>query len=223
MKKVTTKFIASGAAFVLFLIFTFLVKLLDVAAIGPLESSVGLSTINSAIFELFGVSEFWEKLTEIIGVAAIAVALGFCLLGAYQLIKRRSLSKVDHSILLLGAFYALVVIVYVLFEMVVINYRPILVDGVLEASYPSSHTMLVVCITTSAMTAIGDIFKDKKRLVLVSDVIFSLMLALMVAGRLLSGVHWFTDIIGGVLISIVLTSLYSAFVDLVGYKKSLKE
>ena len=223
MKKVTTKFIASGAAFVLFLIFTFLVKLLDVAAIGPLESSVGLSSINSAIFELFGVSEFWEKLTEMIGVAAIAVALGFCLLGAYQLIKRRSLRKVDHSILLLGAFYALVVIVYVLFEMVVINYRPILVDGVLEASYPSSHTMLVVCITTSAMTAIGDIFKDKKRLVLVSDVIFSLMLALMVAGRLLSGVHWFTDIIGGVLISIVLTSLYSAFVDLVGYKKSLKE
>lgn len=222
MKSLRTKFITSGIAFVLFLIFTVFVKVFDVAVIGPLGSSVGLSLINKKIFELFGENKAWETLTEIIGFAAIAIAFGFCVLGVYQLIKRRSLFKVDHSILLLGAFYVLVAIVYVLFEIVVINYRPILVDGALEGSYPSSHTILVVCITASAMTAIGDIFKDKKTLVLVSNVILSLMLALTVAGRLLSGVHWFTDIIGGVMISTALTTLYGAFVDLVTHKKGLK-
>ncbi len=213
MKKVRTKYISSAIAFGLFLIFTLLLKIFDVAEIGPLGSSVGFSSINKAIFELLGVSKAWETVTDIIGVAAIAVAFGFCLLGAYQLIKRRSLRKVDTSILLLGAFYVLVGLVYVFFEMVVINYRPILVDGLLEASYPSSHTILVICITASAITALEDILKDKKTLLLVSRVILSLMLALTVAGRLLSGVHWFTDIIGAILISTALTTLYSAIID----------
>lgn len=222
MKDIRKKFIEAGIEFAIFLIFTVFVKLKNVAAIGPLGSSVGLSSLNKKIFELFGENKAWETLTEIIGFAAIAIALGFCALGFYQLIKRRSFFKVDHSILLLGAFYVLIAIVYVLFEIVVINYRPILVDGALEASYPSSHTILVVCITASAMIATKDIFKDKKMLVLISNVILSLMLALTVAGRLLSGVHWFTDIIGGVMISTALTTLYGAFVDLVTHKKGLK-
>ena len=213
MKKVRIKYISSGIAFGLFLIFTLLLKIFDVAQIGPLGSSVGFSSINKAIFELLGENKSWENVTDIIGVAAIAIAFGFCLLGACQLIKRRSLRKVDTSILLLGAFYFLVGLVYVFFEIIVINYRPILVDGHLEASYPSSHTILVVCITASAMTALEDIFKDKKTLLIVAKVILSVMLALTVAGRLLSGVHWFTDIIGAILISTALTTLYSALMD----------
>lgn len=222
MKNIRKKFIEAGIEFAIFLIFTVLVKVINVASIGPLGSSVGLSSINKAIFDIFGENKMWETLTEIIGFAAIAIAFGFCLLGVCQLIKRRSLFKVDHSILLLGAFYVLIAIVYVLFEIVVINYRPILVDGALEASYPSSHTMLVVCIMASAMIATKDIFKDKKTFILVSNVLLSLMLGLTVAGRLLSGVHWFTDIIGGVMISTALTTLYGAFVDLATHKKGLK-
>lgn len=67
-------------------------------------------------------------------------------MGATQLVRHRSLFAVDPDLLLLGVYYVLIAAAYLLFEAFPINYRPIPIDGVMEASYPSSTTLLVLSI-----------------------------------------------------------------------------
>ncbi len=213
MKK---KFIVAAVCFGLFLLLILLVKTVDVAAVGPEGSEIGLSKLNVAIHDLFGVHMAWYKITNILGYLAILIALGFAAIGGLQLVYRRSILKVDKEILLLGALYVVTVIFYVLFEKVVVNYRPILMpDGEgLEASFPSSHTMLSCVILGSGLQLIKKYARKSKTVQLVLTVIFSVMLALIVAGRLLSGVHWFTDIIGGILLSVALLNAWEGAVKL---------
>lgn len=185
------------------------VKLIDVQPIGPEGSLVGLSRLNAAVRDLFGYQPFWYGLTEITGLLAIAVAGGFAVLGLVQLIKRRSLLAVDRDILLLAALYVAVGAMYVLFEIVVINYRPILMEGVLEASFPSSHTMLACCILGAAMYQFGRRLPAgalRKAAVIACGVV----IAVMAVGRLACGVHWFTDILGGIFLSGALVMTYVA-------------
>ena len=143
----------------------------------------------------------------------IGVAMGFALLGLIQWIKRKHLRQVDFSILVLGGFYLLVMAAYVLFEVFVINYRPVLIGGYLEASYPSSTTMLVLCVMPTAIMQLNARIKNQtlKRWVGFGITAFILF---MVIGRLLSGVHWFTDIIGGALLSAGLVMLYYSITSL---------
>ena len=183
-----------------FVLWTVLICFVDVQAIGPEGSSVGFSTINGFIHELTGVNWFLYTVTDWLGLIPIGVAFGFAVLGLVQWIKRKSLLKVDRSILILGGFYIVVMAVYILFEIVVINYRPTLINGHLEASYPSSTTMLVMCVMPTAMMQLRARIKNDlfRRCVMFAIAVF---IAFMVIGRLVSGVHWISDIIGGVLLS----------------------
>jgi undecaprenyl-diphosphatase len=138
------------------------------------------------------------------------VALGFAVWGLYQWIKRKNILAVDRSILVLGVFYIAVIAVYVLFEYVVINRRPVLIEGYLEASYPSSTTMLVTCVMPTAAMQFDSRIKNRALRLCVNAAIIAFV-AFMVIGRLISGVHWLTDIIGGMLISAGLVSAYCAF------------
>lgn len=140
-----TKFLMAGVPGLLFVILMILILTFDVAPIGPEGTSIGLSHINKIVFDVFGVNILWYNITDWLGVVAIAVAFVFALIGLAQLIKRRSLLKVDKSILALGGLYIIVIGLYVLFEILSINYRPIIMPGCEypEASFPSSHTMLV--------------------------------------------------------------------------------
>ena len=150
---------------------------------------------------------FLYNVTDWLGIVPIAVALGFAVLGLVQLIERKNLLRVDHSILVLGGFYIVVIAVYVIFETVVVNYRPVMVEGCLEASYPSSTTMLVMCVMPTAAMQLNRRIKNVtfRRCILAAIIIF---IAFMVTGRLFSGVHWITDIIGGALLSTGLVMLY---------------
>ena len=134
-----------------FVLWTVLIRFVDVEAIGPRQSSVGFATLNGYIHNLTGVIMSLYIITDWLGLVPIGVAFGFAVLGIVQCIKRKSLLKVDRSILTLGGFYIVVMAVYILFEIVVINYRPTLIDGYLEASYPSSTTILVMCVMPTAM------------------------------------------------------------------------
>ena len=196
------------AAFVLWTVF---VCFIDVRAIGPHESSVGFAALNGCIHNFTGVNMYLYVITDWLGLVPIGVAFSFAVLGLVQWIKRKRLLKVDRSILTLGGFYIVVMAVYILFEIVVINYRPTLINGYLEASYPSSTTMLVMCVMPTAMMQLRTRIKNDlfRRCVMLVIAVF---IAFMVIGRLVSGVHWITDIIGGALLSTGLVLMYCAII-----------
>ena len=204
----------SGISGLLVMILIVLVRFVDVRPIGPEGTSIGLSRLNGFFFRLSGVNILWYHITDWLGVAAILVAFLFAMAGFVQLIKRRSILKVDHEILALGGLYIVVIGLYVLFEIVIVNYRPIIMpDGIHpEASFPSSHTMLVCVIMGSAIMLIGKYLKEKP-LCRVLRGFYSAIIGMTVIGRLIAGVHWFTDIVGGVLISIFLLSLFSEVLE----------
>ena len=196
-----------------FVLWTVLIRFVDVEAIGPRQSSVGFATLNGYIHNLTGVNMSLYIITDWLGLVPIGVAFGFAVLGIVQCIKRKSLLKVDRSILTLGGFYIVVMAVYILFEIVVINYRPTLIDGYLEASYPSSTTILVMCVMPTAMMQLRTRIKNDlfRRCVMLTITVF---ITFMVIGRLVSGVHWITDIIGGALFSTAIVLMYYAISDI---------
>ena len=209
MKKTGVKIIFVGVGLLAaFAIWTVLVRFVDVDMIGPNGTSVGFATLNGYVHRLTGVYMSLYTVTDWLGLVPMAVGLGFAVLGLVQWVGRKSLFEVDRSILALGVFYIAVVAAYVLFEVVVINYRPILIDGYLEASYPSSTTMLVLCVMPTAAMQFNSRITNSilRRCVAVA---ISVFVAFMVIGRLVSGVHWFTDIVGGILISAGLVMVYA--------------
>ena len=146
--------------------------------------------------------------TDWLGLVPLVFIIGFALLGLVQWIQRKHLLQVDRSILVLGGFYLVTMAAYLLFETVIINYRPVLIQGFLEASYPSSHTMIVVCIMTTAIMLFRSFYPEKKKSCMGVTVISGVLMAVTVIGRLISGVHWFTDIVGGALLSAGLVMMY---------------
>lgn len=190
-----------------FVLWTLAIRYMDVQAIGPRGSAVGFATFNGFFHSLTGVHMLLYTITDWLGLIPLCVVLGFAILGLMQMIKRRSLLKVDYSILVLGGFYMIVMAAYVFFEMFVVNYRPILIEGKLEASYPSSTTMLVMCVMPTAIMQ----FYNRTRNQWIRKIVACILTAFtvfMVVGRLASGVHWITDIIGGALLSAGLVMLY---------------
>jgi len=188
-------------------LWTVLVGLIDLQPIGPLGSEVGFATCNQFVHRLTGVHMTLYTVTDWLGLVPIAVVLGFGALGLSQWIRRKRLCLVDRDLMVLGIFYLAVMAVYAFFEVAVINYRPVLIHGVLEASYPSSTTLLVLCVMPTAFMQAGRRIANTgvRRCLQLAILLFT---AFMVAGRLLSGVHWVTDIIGGALLSAGLVYLY---------------
>ena len=192
-----------------FILCTVAVTFIDVQPIGPESSRVGFAALNQFVHQITGVHMDLYVITDWLSLVPLGFVAGFGFLGLSQWIRRKSLLLVDRSILVLGGFYLMTGSLFLFFEKFIINYRPVLIDGILEASYPSSTTMLVLCVMpTAAMQLKRRILKNKLQHLAVSAI--TVFTALMVIGRLLSGVHWFTDIIGGILLSMGLGALYAS-------------
>ena len=193
-------------------LWTAAVCLVDVQSIGPQGTAVGFARMNRLFHDFTGVHMPLYILTDWLSLVPLSIALGFALLGLYQWISRRNIRKVDTDILLLGGFYGVVMGVYALFEVLVVNYRPILIQGMLEASYPSSTTVLVLCVMGTAEQHLRQRISNStlRKGVMLTIRVFT---CFMVAGRLFSGVHWLTDIIAGALLSAGLVKLYGYFVS----------
>lgn len=204
--------IAAVTLLVLSAVFTILVLTVDVQPIGPQGTKVGLASLNRFIFELLGVNLLWYTITDWLGVVAIAVALVFAVVGIVQWIQRKNIFKVDRGILALGGFYIIVVALYVFFELHVVNYRPILLYENPEASFPSSHTLIVCFIMATAMMQFQELIMNKA-VRYIADGLSVCIISVTVIGRLISGVHWFTDIVGGLLICAALVVSYHAMVE----------
>lgn len=191
-----------------FALWTLLLGVVDVQPIGPNDTKVGFATINGFLHHMTGVNMVIYTVTDWLGLVPVAIGFGFAALGLAQWIRRKSIRKVDFDLWVLGGFYLLMLAVYLLFESVVINYRPVLIHGFLEVSYPSSTTLLVLCVMPTTMLQMRRRMHRRLRYIL-QRIIVSFML-FMVIGRLLAGVHWLTDIIGGVLLAGGMVLLYDA-------------
>ena len=177
------------------------------------ETSIGFATVNQFVFNFFGVNMVWYHITDWLGLVPIFMAMTYALIGLIQLIKRKSLFKVDKEIIILGIFYIIVIALYLFFEKVIVNYRPILMDGFIEASYPSSHTLMTICLCGSSIIVNRKLFNNK--ITKFMNILSIAIVLITIIGRLISGVHWFTDIIGGIFISIaLLMTLYSTLMTL---------
>jgi undecaprenyl-diphosphatase len=207
MKK---KLLIAAGFLMSFALWTVALLFVDVAAIGPMDSEVGFSALNGFFHNLTGVHMTLYVITDWLGLIPLMFVMGFGILGLIQWIKRKSLFKVDRSILVLGCFYILVMAAFLFFENFVINYRPILIQGFMEASYPSSTTLLSMCVMPTAIMQLNERIPNPtlKKVISIAIATFT---AFMVIGRLISGVHWLSDIIGGALLSIGLIYLYKAF------------
>ena len=191
------------------IIYTLLVKYVDTSTIGPNGSVVGFSSLNSFVFNLTGNNMTLYKITEILGIIPILIALMYAVIGLIQVIDRKSL-KVDKELIALGILYIIVILIYVFFEKCIINYRPVLIDGILEASYPSSHTLLSICICGSSLLINKYLFNNEKIYKYI-NIVSIISMVLIVLGRLLSGVHWASDIIGSIIISITLLKILETY------------
>lgn len=212
-----TKKLAWITLFMIFLSvgFIFLVKNVDIAPVGPFERIVGLSSINKFFLELFGFNILWYRVTNMPGmIIDLLVVFVFFVTGLKQLIQRKSILKVDRNILILGAVYVASFLTYILFEKFAINYRPVILPGekILEPSFPSSHTMFAIVVTGTAIMECQRLIKNKKVRRII-DCLLCLVGLVVIVGRMISGVHWFTDIIGGILLGCTLLVVYALMVD----------
>ena len=212
MKKNGKKQLILGTVLlVMFAIWTWLIQCVDVQPSGQNGTEIGFATFNGWFHSITGVHMAIYTMTDWLGLVPIFICMVFGGVGLVQFIKRKSLFKVDRNLIFLGIYYVVVIFGYLIFEMIPINYRPILIDGGLEASYPSSTTLLVLSVMP---TLIFQINRRSTNLVLRSivcalSVLFSVF---MVIGRLIAGVHWFTDIVGAVVLSAGVYCMYRAIV-----------
>ncbi len=191
---------------VISVVYTMLVKNVDVREIGPNNSSVGFGAVNESFKNLIGSSNAIYKISELLGYVILLLVIIYGCIGLYQLIKRKNILKVDREIIILGCFYVLMMVVYIFFEKCSINYRPILIDGELEASYPSSHTILSLCVGLSSLIVSQKYFN--KKYIKTINIITIVLMSLVLLTRIISGVHWISDIIGGIIISLTLLSYF---------------
>ena len=212
MKQRRRYYLWASALLAAFVVWTLLLRLVDVQAIGPCASRVGFAALNGWVHGLTGVHMWLYTVTDWLGLVPIGVALSFAVLGLVQWIARKRLGRVDRSLFVLGGFYLAVMAVFVFFEYCVINYRPVLIEGYLAASYPSSTTLLVMCVMPTAGMQLKHRMKNGALRKGALNVIWT-FLAFMVLVRLVSGVHWVSDIIGGALISASLVTFYAGTAD----------
>ncbi len=222
MKKKGKRLLFLGSIFIgAFIIWTLLIQKVDVQPLGVNGTNIGFSKINCWFHQLTGVHMEVYNITDWMGLVPVFICMIFGGIGFVQLIKRRNLLKVDYDIIFLGIYYVIVIFGYLIFEMIPINYRPILIEGFLEASYPSSTTLLVLCVMPTLVEQVNRrsgrvIFKG---IIKVFVICFS---SFMVVGRLISGVHWLTDIVGSIMLSFGLFCIYKASV-LLCYKGEEEE
>ena len=173
---------------VAFAIWTILIQVADVQPFGQNGTNIGFATLNCWFHKLTGVHMTLYTITDWLGLIPVFICILFAGMGFIQLVKRKSLFKVDYDIIFLGIYYVVVIACYLIFEMFPINYRPILIEGIVEASYPSSTPLLVLCVMPTLTEQVNRRLENTvlKKIITIFVICFSVF---MVLGKLISGVH----------------------------------
>ena len=206
MKQANKNLLCSILTTILFIVYTILIKFIDVKLVQTTSTYIGFGTFNLWFHQLTKENLFLYQLGDWLSLIPLFICVVFAIMGCYQLIKRKSVFKVDYNLLILGFYYVLLLGIYLLFELIPINYRPILINGTLEVSYPSSTTLLVLCVMRTFAYNIKIYLKEKQsKFIICLTMIYSVFMIII---RVLSKVHWITDIIGAILLSNALYYLY---------------
>lgn len=221
-QKSNVMYTVSAIVALAFIIFTYLVMHYDRSDIGPMGSLVGFSRLNETFNNLTGYNEGLYNISSLLGIVTFAEVGVFAIVGLIQLIRGKSFKKVDAGLYVTLGLYVLLGAMYVLFEKWIINYRPVIMDPVegLEASYPSSHTMLICTVVTAGIFEARRLIKNNTINTIIA-ICSAVIIAAMVGCRLCSGVHWLTDIIGGVLLGGTLATLFIATLFAVEAKENM--
>ncbi|MBE5825944.1 MAG: phosphatase PAP2 family protein [Butyrivibrio sp.] len=213
MDEKTNNYIKPLALLVITAIFSVLATVFDRRAIGPDNTVVGFASLNGAFAGRFGYNSLFDTISDLAMVIAFAVVASFAILGVYRLIREKSFSKVGKVIIGLGILYVVVAVIYVIFDKIPINYRPVLQPGEteLETSYPSTHTLIICSVLGSGLLAWKRLIKNPKVLKVLNIAAIA-VIVVGVAARMLAGVHWLTDIMAGILFSLTLISFYAAWI-----------
>ena len=224
MENTKKSYLLAFILLVIAVVFTVLVSKIDVKPIGPVNpetnvtSEVGFASINGAVHEKLGFNDTFYTISKYAGYLALVLVVFYAFTGLIELLQKKSLKGVNKVLYALAVFYVCVAVVYVLFEVMIINYRPVIMDGELEASFPSSHTMLALCVCGSSLIVSKHIIKKENFRKLLNIGAWIVMI-LVVVTRVLSGVHWITDICGGILISLFMLQTLSSVVKSMTAKK----
>ncbi|MGN0612959.1 MAG: phosphatase PAP2 family protein [Porcipelethomonas sp.] len=212
--KLTDSFAPGKIIMLVFVVYTIALKLIDVDSIGPENSEVGFSAVNGFFRDLIGYSGFWYTVSKIFTIGVYATVAAFVLMAVMQFFQRKSILKIDKNLISLVLFYVTVIGLYLFFEVVVINCRPIIRDKGLEASFPSTHTMLAMCVMGSAVIQFKKYLRDlqKRR---IASIIAVFIGGMVILARFLSGVHWFSDILGGIILSAAMLLLYNTAFNII--------
>ena len=214
--------IACLIVFVLFVGFTVVLKTVDVQPVGPLDSSVGLASLNQFMLARASGSDLFRLVTDIAACVSIAIVLALAVYGIVQWIRRKDVRKVDPDLIAAGIVFFLTALSYLIFEIVVINFRPVLDNGKLAASYPSSHVLLVLTVTLVTATILENRIRNKVLKALLPFLLDAIAVATVLL-REQSGIHWFTDILGGMLLSGTFVLLFQFLAGFLQEKKKEKE
>ncbi|MBR3368616.1 phosphatase PAP2 family protein [Candidatus Saccharibacteria bacterium] len=171
------------------------------------ETTISFASLNLPVRDKISSNYILYKITNYLGYLPFLVVLCYCILGFIQLIKNKSFKKVEKGLFVFAGLLVVTFVTYFIFEKLNLNVRPFKIDGELEASYPSSHTLLTICISFGIIFLNRVVYSDKKPLRYLNACL-AFLTAFIVAGRFLSGVHWATDIIGGLLIATSYVLIY---------------
>ena len=217
-KRIIKDLILGITLIIMFGVFTLLVMKYDIKNIGVNNTTIGFATLNSWFNKTTGTHLMFYSITDWLELLPLLVCVCFGLIGLKQLLSRKKIFLVDHDILLLGIYYIIVILLYLLFDKMCINYRPILIEGKLEASYPSSTVLLVLCVMLTLTFQINRRVKNDKTKIYL-ETLNNIYIIFMLFGRIVSGVHWITDIIGSIILALGLFKLYISFVNMLDNKK----
>ena len=217
-KRIIKDLILGITLIIMFGVFTLLVMKYDIKNIGVNNTTIGFATLNSWFNKTTGTHLMFYSITDWLELLPLLVCVCFGLIGLKQLLSRKKIFLVDHDILLLGIYYIIVILLYLLFDKICINYRPILIEGKLEASYPSSTVLLVLCVMLTLTFQINRRVKNDKTKIYL-ETLNNIYIIFMLFGRIVSGVHWITDIIGSIILALGLFKLYISFVNMLDNKK----
>lgn len=205
-----------GLSLIGFVIWTILVKVVDVQYVQMNNTYLGFYNFNTTINDWVQTlnTKAYDVLSTILLIFALLSVGCFAILGLIQWIKRKSLKKVDPVIYMLLIGYIVIAIFYIVFEVMKINYSPLSTITDLKSSYPCSHIFISTSYLGISFLTMFKYFNFSKLIKGILWAGFGVFTFAMIFTRTFSGCHWFSDVIAAILLSCFIIGSFAGFLIL---------